>query len=73
MTTVGYGDPVSMPHLHIYKLDYWIMIFQLIASMFGFNLCQATLVSFIDSIGENESSKEYVQDKLRDNIETFFI
>ena len=39
MTTVGYGDSVSMPDMEDYKSDYWVMSIHIIASVFAFYLC----------------------------------
>ena len=62
MTTVGYGDGVSMPNLDVYKIDYWDFTLHIIASVFAFYLCQAALMSFLDNIGTVSPSTEYVQD-----------
>ena len=39
MSTVGYGDSVSMPELDSFISDYYMLTFNLLASILGFFLC----------------------------------
>ena len=60
MTTVGYGDGVSMPNFEGYQQDYWIMATHIMASVFAFYLCQAALIAFLENIGTVAVRTEYV-------------
>ena len=50
MTTVGYGDGVSMPDFEDYQQDYWVMAIHIMASVFAFYMCQAALIAFLENI-----------------------
>ena len=54
MTSVGYGDGVSMADLdavNTYPGDVWIIVFLMHTSVFAFYLCQAALISFLEGVG----------------------
>ena len=61
MSTVGYGDEKSMPNLDTYSSDIWIFTTHILASIFGFSLCNASFTSLIDSFNDiRGNKKEYV-------------
>ena len=72
MSTVGYGDGISMPNLFKHKTDFSVMLAILILSQFGFSYCQATLRSYIESSDELPCLTE-IENELKENLETFFM
>ena len=63
MTSVGYGDSVSMADVDAvnnYSADVWFMTLLMHTSVFAFYLCQAALISFLESEGKAQLEKEYV-------------
>jgi hypothetical protein len=56
MTSVGYGDSVSMADVDAvnnYSSDVWFMTLLMHTSVFAFYLCQAALISFLESVGRS--------------------
>ena len=52
LTSVGYGDGVSMPNLPEYKVDYTLHLGCMITGIFLFNIQQAKLAQFFSNLGE---------------------
>ena len=74
MSTVGYGN-VSLMDVYDekFKDDIKIAIYMMMASIFGFSLCQARLTSYIYGNNQREVNSDFFKQRLSENMEAFFL
>jgi len=53
LTVIGYGDPVSMPDLETYKVDYWYLYLCMLSGFLVYQQSNALLSNFLKQLHEN--------------------